>query len=397
MRLLIKIRQLFNKRPSWIAWPEITMMPLLILGFVLLITWAAWSNVDQSVRVTGQVVSNARTQVIQSADGGVLSALHVHEGQEVRAGEELAVLEKDRAQAGFQESQGRVMSLKATYLRLQAELSDTVPKFGPEFNAYPGFVSVQLGFYEQRKRALSEEIAVLEDGIKMAEEELRMNETLSKTGDVSSLDVLRAKRQLAELQGKVAATRSKYLQESRAEAIKVQEELSSQQYKLTERLSVFEHTKLTASIAGVVKFLKVTTIGGVLRPGDELMQIAPTDNGSVIETRVNPADIGQLSVGLPVSVKLDAFDYSIYGTLNGELIHISPDTLTEQGANGQSATFYRAKVRLNEDQSHNPKAKDMPIKLGMTASVDIRTGHRTVLSYLLKPIIKSFTGAFTER
>lgn len=373
------------------------MMSLLVIGFTLFVVWAGFFSIDQSVRVTGSIVSNARTQVIQSADGGVLSALLVHEGQEVHAGEDLAILEKDRAQAGFQESQGRVMSLKATTIRLQAELLNQRPTFGPAFKAYPEFVSVQMGFYEQRKQALSDELLVLKDGIKMAEEELRMNETLSKTGDVSTLDVLRAKRQLVELQGRDASIRNRYLQESRAEAVKVQEELSSQQFKLTERLSVFEHTKLTAPIAGVVKFLKITTIGGVLRPGDELMQIAPSEEGLVVEAKVNPLDIGQLRIGLPATVKLDAFDYSIYGTLHGELIHLSPDTLTEQNAAGQSTSYYRAKIRLNEDQTHNPKSKMMPIKLGMTASIDIRTGHRTVLSYLLKPIVKSFSGAFTER
>lgn len=377
--------------------PKITMMPLLILGFSLFFTWAAWFSIDQSIRATGQVVSNAKTQVIQSADGGVLSDLYVHEGQKVQAGQELAILETDRAEAGFQESQARVMSLKAANVRLQAELQGTKLEFGGMFRNYPAFVKVQTGIYEQRKHTLREELAVIAGSIELASEELRMNETLATSGDVSTLEVLRAKRQLAELVGRESATQNKYLQESRAEAVKIQEDLSSQQYKLTERQSVFNHTKLTAPIAGIVKYLKITTIGGVLRAGDELMQIAPSENGSIIEAKINPTDIGQLKLGLPVSIKLDAFDYSIYGTLDGELTHISPDTLTEQGANGQVLSYYRAKVRLNDNQEQNPKAKEMQVKLGMTVSIDIRTGHRSVLSYLLKPIIKSFSGAFTER
>ncbi len=377
--------------------PKITMMPLLILGFSLFFTWAAWFSIDQSIRATGQVVSNAKTQVIQSADGGVLSDLYVHEGQKVQAGQELAILETDRAEAGFQESQARVMSLKAANVRLQAELQGTKLEFGGMFRNYPAFVKVQTGIYEQRKHTLREELAVIAGSIELASEELRMNETLATSGDVSTLEVLHAKRQLAELVGRESATQNKYLQESRAEAVKIQEDLSSQQYKLTEHQSVFNHTKLTAPIAGIVKYLKITTIGGVLRAGDELMQIAPSENGSIIEAKINPTDIGQLKLGLPVSIKLDAFDYSIYGTLDGELTHISPDTLTEQGANGQVLSYYRAKVRLNDNQEKNPKAKEMQVKLGMTVSIDIRTGHRSVLSYLLKPIIKSFSGAFTER
>jgi adhesin transport system membrane fusion protein len=150
-------------------------------------------------------------------------------------------------------------------------------------------------------------------------------------------------------------------------------------------------------VAGVVKFLKITTIGGVLRGGDELMQIAPTDEDLIIEAKVNPSDVGQLSVGLPVSVKVDAFDYSVYGMLSGDLVYISPDTLSEQGPNGQSQTFYRAKVRLPRAQTHNPRAREIVVKPGMTASIDIRMGTRSVLNYLAKPVFKAFGGALTER
>jgi adhesin transport system membrane fusion protein len=150
-------------------------------------------------------------------------------------------------------------------------------------------------------------------------------------------------------------------------------------------------------VAGVVKFLKVTTIGGVLRGGDELMQIAPTDEDLIIEAKVNPSDVGQLSVGLPVSVKVDAFDYSVYGMLNGDLRYISPDTLSETGQSGQTQTFYRVKIHLPRQQAQNPKAHEIVVKPGMTVGIDIRTGKRSVLGYLAKPVIKAFGGALTER
>jgi adhesin transport system membrane fusion protein len=147
----------------------------------------------------------------------------------------------------------------------------------------------------------------------------------------------------------------------------------------------------------VVKYLKVTTIGGVLRGGDELMQIAPTDDDLIIEAKVNPSDVGQLSQGLPVSVKVDAFDYSVYGMLSGDLVYISPDTLSEQTQGGQTQTYYRVKVHLPRLQPHNAKARDIVVKPGMTASIDIRTGTRSVLNYLAKPIVKAFGGALIER
>jgi len=155
-----------------------------------------------------------------------------------------------------------------------------------------------------------------------------------------------------------------------------------------------------APIAGVVKYLKLTTIGGVLRAGDELMQISPTEGEMVFEVKINPADIGQLSIGLPVSIKLDAFDYSIYGSLEGTLTYLSSDTLAEQAANGQTNTYYRAQVRIDASRAKahpNPKLASVDLKPGMTATVDIRTGHRSVLKYLAKPVYKAFGGALNER
>jgi adhesin transport system membrane fusion protein len=254
--------------------------------------------------------------------------------------------------------------------------------------------------YDQRKRSLQDELASLQQGLDMALEELRMNEALLKNGDTSRLEVMRAKRQTVDIEAKINATRNKYLQDARAEATKLAEDLAAMAYKLDERRSVLGHTVLTAPIAGVVKYLKVTTIGGVLRAGDEMMQISPTEGGMVFEVKINPVDIGQLQLGLPVAIKLDAFDYSVYGNLEGTLVYLSSDTLVEQGANGQSSSYYRAHVKLDADKarSHpNPMLAAVVLKPGMTATVDIRTGQRSVLKYLAKPIYRAFGGAMNER
>jgi adhesin transport system membrane fusion protein len=203
---------------------------------------------------------------------------------------------------------------------------------------------------------------------------------------------------MGELQGRINATRNKYLQEARTEATKLSEDLSTSRYKLQERQSILSHTVLNAPVTGIVKYLKVTTIGGVLRAGDELMQISPTDGDMVIEVKINPIDIGQLKPGLPVAVKLDAFDYSVYGSLSGTLSYISSDTLTEQSATGQASTYYRAQVRIDPKTAKtNPKLADVVLKPGMTATVDIRTDSRSVLKYLAKPLFKAFGGAMNER
>ncbi|MDP2786707.1 MAG: HlyD family efflux transporter periplasmic adaptor subunit [Pseudomonadota bacterium] len=388
----MKIESPFN-RPR-----RVSMTLLLLLGLLAFLLWAALFEIDQTVRAQGQIILSARTQIIQAADGGVLSRILVREGESVVAGQLLADLERERPNAAYEENRAKVASLTAALVRAKAEASGQTPEFGKQFKGFPEFVAAQQALYEQRKRSQQEELATLKDGLDMAQEELRMNESLLKTGDTSHLEVMRARRQVGELQGKINAVGNKYRQEARQEATKLVEDISSSRYKLEERQSVLGHTELTAPVAGVVKYLKVTTIGGVLRAGDELMQISPTEGDSVIEIKVNPVDIGQLKPGLPVTIKFDAFDYSIYGTQQGTLSYISSDTLTEQGSNGQTTTYYRAHVRLDADKAKaNPKLANAPLKPGMTATVDIRTASRTILQYLAKPVFKAFGGAMNER
>jgi membrane fusion protein, adhesin transport system len=378
------------------AWGSISMTMLLMLGLVAFLLWAAFFEIDQTVRAQGQVIPSSRTQVVQAADGGVLSRILVQEGQIVKAGQTLAVLERDRPNAAFQESRAKQAALAAALARAQAEANGQAPAFEAKGNSE--FAAAQVALYTQRKRSLDEELATLKDGLDLAQEELRLNESLLKTGDISQLEVMRAKRQVSELQGKINAARNKYLQEARQESTKLAEELSSNRYKVEERQNVLGHTVLVAPVAGIVKYLKVTTLGGVLRGGDEFMQISPTDGGMVIEVKLNPVDIGQLRLGLPVTIKLDAFDYSVYGTLQGKLIYVSSDTLTEPGATGQTSTYYRAQVGLEADRLNaNPKLAGVPLKPGMTATVDIRTDSRSVLQYLAKPVSKAFGGAMNER
>ena len=376
------------------SWP---MISILSAGFAALAFWASQSDLDQLVRATGQVIPDARTQIIQAADGGVLFELRVQEGQAVKAGQILAVLEKERAQAGFKEIVARVASLRAILDRTNAEISQKPLLFNKQSAAFPEFTTAQAGLYMQRKKTLDEEMGYLQEALANAKEELEMNQKLMKTGDTSRLDLLRSERQVTDLAGRISATRNRYLQEARQDASKAEEELATTQQKLNERQSILNHTDLTSPVGGVVKYLRVNTIGGVLRPGYELMQIAPTDGGFFVEGRVTPSDVGSLKLGLPVTVRVDSFDYSIYGTLKGQLTHISPDTLSEQGSRGETNVFYRIQVRLDADQSHNPRAQDIVIKSGMTTSLDIRTGERTVMQYLIKPIFKAFQGAMTER
>jgi adhesin transport system membrane fusion protein len=374
------------------------MLLLLAIALAAFLGWAAWFQIDQTVRAQGQLIPLERTQVIQAADGGVLGSILVHEGQAVTAGQPLAVLERERPNAAYEESRAKDAALAAALVRAQAEAGGQAPQFGARFQEFGQFVAAQQALYAQRRRSLEQEIATLDEGQVLAQQELAMLEALLKTGDASRLEVMRAQRQVSEQQGRINAVRNKYLQDARQEASKLAEELASSRYKLDERRSVLAHTTLTAPVAGVVKLLKVSTIGGVLRAGDELMQISPTQGDMVIELKVNPVDIGQLQIGLPVAVKLDAFDYAVYNGLQGTLSYLSSDTLVEAGPTGTAQAFYRAQVRIQaQSQAANAQLAAVALKPGMTATVDIRVGQRSVLNYLAKPVAKAFGGAMNER
>lgn len=373
--------------------PLLTMFAVIVAS---LIGFAAAFDVDQAVRAQGQVIPGSRTQVIQALDGGLVTDLRVREGDRVRAGQVLAMLEPDRAEAGFDMSQAEVASKEIALVRARAELAGQRPSFGTMQAAWPDFVAAQTGIFNQKKRGLREEVALLEASLGLATEELHMNQRLLMSGDIAQTEVMRSQRQVFEIQSKISAARNKYLQDTRVEVARLEDELSASGYRLEEKQNILRHTELTSPMDGVVKFVRVSTVGGVLRPGDELMQISPVDDELLLELKVNPADVGQLRVGLPVAVRFDAFDSSIYGILEGKLKYVSPDTLREEGADGKASIYYRALVHLNlvdaKQGSRRISARD--IRPGMTVTADIRTGRRSILSFLMKPIERAFTGAF---
>lgn len=370
----------------------VSVLAFLVLTFL---AWAAFFEIDEAVISQGKIIANSRTQIIQVLDGGVLEELFVSEGDLVERGQLLAVLNDQRAKPAYDEILSKVMALEASLVRLNAEIGPQPLVFGEQFKKFPEFVASQKGLFEQRLKSLTHLIDNYKASLDIAKSELSSKERLLKNGDISRMEVLRSRQQVAEIEGRISDARNKYLQESRVEITKVEDELKSQRERLAERLSMIEKLNLVAPVSGKIKDISVTTIGGVLRPSQEIMQIAPEEGGVVLEARILPAEIGRLHEGLPVTIKIDAYDYSVYGTLVGELIYISPDTLVEE-SDKQSYSYYRIHVRISDEQL-NDRSKNMPLKLGMSGSIHIVTGRRTVLMYIAKPIIKSFNSALSER
>ena len=392
---------------------QLTGTRLLLVGLLSFLGWASLSHMDQTVRSNGQVIAVSRNQIIQAADGGVLTKLLVTEGQQVHAGQALAMLETTRTEASYQEVKSKLSALHAALARANAESSGQALAFHKNDAVNSAFQSGQAQVYAQRKQGHIDELKLLRAGLELSEDELRMSQSLLKTGDVSQLEMMRAQRQVHETQGRIAGVQNKYLQEAKQDVIRLQEEISTNQFKLNERQSLLDHSVLTTPMDGVVKFMRINTVGGVLRAGDDLMHISPSTGGYIVEAKINPSDIGELRIGQPVSLKLDAFDYSVYGMLNGTLSYISSDTFTDSAASGATQAFYRIQVQIDPNThsestqtlgsaslysnqaAHRLRLSDL--KPGMTATLDIRTRSRSVLQYLAKPVQKAFSGALHER
>jgi len=392
---------------------QLTVTRMMLLGLLLFLTWASLSDMNQTVRSNGQIIAVARNQIIQAADGGVLKQLLVSEGQQVRAGQTLANLETTRSEASYLEIKAKLNALQAGLARAKAESSGETLKFQNDSDSHKDFNAGQQQAYLQKRQGLDDELKILNAGLQLSQEELQMSQSLLKSGDVSQLEFMRAQRQVHETQARIGNVKQKYFQEAKQDVIRYGEEISAHQFKLNERKSLLDHSTLISPVDGIVKVLRINTVGGVLRAGDELMHISPTSGGYIFEAKINPSDIGELRLGLPVSLKFDAFDYSVYGMLQGTLSYISSDTLTESGPNGAMQTYYRVQVQINPALPITQSNKDKPwffqtnpsvnslslneLKPGMTATLDIQTRSRTLLQYLTKPIEKAFSGALHER
>ena len=223
-----------------------------------------------------------------------------------------------------------------------------------------------------------------------------MTAPLLKSGDVSRTEVLRLQRQVVDLQSQKTNRSNKYFQDAQAELSKAQEDLAGVQQNLAQRKSQVDLTELHAPLKGVVKNVRISTRGGVVRPGEEVMQIVPLEDALVVQAKVSPTDIAFLKMGQAATVKIDAYDYTIYGDLAGQLTYISPDTISEDLRQGEQP-YYRVQVRTEGRRLSVRASESLDIQPGMTATVEIRTGQRTVLQYLLKPVTKTLSQSLGER
>ena len=367
-----------------------------LLALLCFFVWASQAELEQITRAPGQIIASGRTQVIQASDGGVLQELLVKEGDTVERGQVLALLDRQKLRAAYQETRSRELALRVTVARLQAELVGSEPTFPAETEGYPQFRANQIALLQKRRASINEETASLRKLLELAQRELAMTTPLVNTGDVSQADVLKLERQVADLQAQITNRQNKYMQDTQADLSRAAEELAGVQQMLAQRADLLSRTELRAPMRGVVKNIRMTTIGGTLKPTEELMQIVPLENELLVEARIRPTDIAFIHTGQTASVKIDAYDYTLYGWLEGKVSYLSPDTLTDDLRQGEQA-YYRMQVRADDKRFAKQAKAAIQLQPGMTVTVEVKTGKNTVLRYLAKPIVKTMREAMVEK
>jgi membrane fusion protein, adhesin transport system len=350
------------------------------------IWWASSQKVEEITKGNAHVISSTREQLVQSLEGGIVSALLVKEGQVVSKGEALVRIDPTKAQASFAEGQSKSVALKAAAARLRAEAQGSTLKFPSEVLTSASVVKDETSTYNARKQALDEGVSTLRKGKQLLQNELAMTEPMAAKGLVAETEVLRMRRQINDIDMQIQERVNKYRTDAAAELAKVESEVAQTREVVTARKDQVQRTTIGAPVRGTVKNIKVNTVGGVVQPGQDIMEIVPLEDRLLVEAKIRPADVAFLRPGLKAVVKISAYDYSIYGTLPGVIENISPDTLRED-KKSEDDTYYRVLVRT-ETASLTSKGQTLAIMPGMTATVEIRTGEKTVMDYLLKPVFK---------
>ncbi|WP_445004092.1 HlyD family type I secretion periplasmic adaptor subunit [Halomonas mongoliensis] len=359
-----------------------------LLVIVVFIAWAAWAEIDEVTRGEGRVVPLTRMQTIQSLEGGILAELLVRRGERVEAGQPLLRLDDTRFRSAYLETVSQIAVLRASIARLEAEVLELEEiDFPAELDPEGELVRSERALFHARRERLREAERSINEEMRLARRQLELVEPLVQRRSVSEMEALKLGQSIASLAGRLAELRNTYVQDAYAELSAKQAELSTLEQTVLQRSDQLQRTEIHSPVRGRVNDILVNTQGGVIQSGEPIMEITPIEDQLLIEARVRPQDVAFVAPGMPASVKITAYDYTIYGDLKGEVEQISEDTIEEETPRGKEA-FYEVLIRT-ETAYLERNGEVLPIRPGMVAQVDIQTGKRTLLSYLLKPIIKA--------
>ncbi|MCX2834617.1 HlyD family type I secretion periplasmic adaptor subunit [Microbulbifer thermotolerans] len=357
---------------------------VVFLLIAALVGWSYFAQVDEVSSGAGKVIPTSRAQVIQSLEGGILAELLVSEGDIVERGQILAQLDPTKVRSNVEESAARYRAALARAARLTAEVNGTALAFPKELEGHEDLKAKETKLYVTRKQGLEESLKGLRESLQLVQRELSITQSLVSSGAASNVEVLRLSRQKSELELKIREVRSEYMVKAREELATVSAEVEALSSVLAGRSDSLTRLTHRSPVRGIVKDIEVTTIGGVIPPNGRLMEIVPLDDQLLIEARISPRDIAFIHPGQPAKVKITAYDYAIYGGLDGKVTTISPDTIQDEINPDQF--YYRVFILTESDALLNKEGEKFPIVPGMIATVDVKTGSKTIFDYLVKPM-----------
>lgn len=370
----------------------------LFVVIIPLLIWANFAEIEQRSTTRGIVIATDKTQKIQAPIDGVVDVIMVKEGLKVKKGDILVVLEKEQNQAALDAAASIVASLKAKSIRLRAESLGEDLNYPADFlqDDYQEFITTQEKLFLLRKKALEDEVSSLNSALTLKEEELSSNQRLVDSGDIGRNKILSINREIVDLKGKISNTKNKFYQNAQEEMTNTEDELSIRKEMLKEKRVTLDRSEIISQMDAVVKEIIITTRGAKVRPGDVILELVPLGQELIIEVKLKPTDISFIKIGQKALVKLDTYDFSIYGSFDGRVEYISPDTIIETTSMGDEY-FFKVLISLDHSDLITKKGTAIDITTGMGAQADIITGSRTVLHYLTKPVIKVLDESFTER
>lgn len=358
-----------------------------IIGvFAVAVLWASLATMNETVRGSATIVPSSRMQTIQSLEGGILEALHVREGDIVKSGTLLAKISDTQARSEYLEMKAEYDALDVEVQRLEAEVlgrSDISIKS----DADPAKTKLEEGLFQARQNTLMRTVEAKQKQADSIQEKIDLMEPLTHSGAVSKADLIDLQERQAGILGDLEKVKNDFTQQAYRDLVEKRARMDSLREAMLQSEDRLARTEIRARVDGRINNINITTSGGVIRPGEVIMEVSPVDDKLVIETLISPRDVALVAPGMEASVKITAYDYSIYGDIPGSVVNISPDTV--EGPDPQDKTPYY-KVMVETEKSYLERAgQQYPLKSGMLAEVDILGEKRTILNYIIRPIIKA--------
>lgn len=380
-----------SEKPKYAFLALVVMFAVIVFGLI----WAGMTEVEEVTRAEGKVIVSTELQVIQHLEGGIVKKIYVKEGETVKKGQHLVELDDTRFAAEYKEGLAKLNVLEAEMVRLSAEANgEDHLVFSDEFRANnPKLVEHTINLFNSNIKALDNELVSLNKGRKLMQDEINIIKPLAENGVMSDVDVIRLERQLNTLETQILEKKENARQAARDSLNKILAEYSMLKERIKGSRDRVIRAEINSPVDGVINQIYVSTIGEVVQPGEKVVDIVPSGEQLTIQAYIRPTDIGFLHPGQKATIKVSAYDYSIYGGLDGEIVSLSPDAITDDSGH----SYYEAKVRADKTTIRGKGGKLMPIIPGMTVTVSILTGERTILDYLLKPFYKAKYTALRER